>query len=207
MQFNSLDAECLARILRWRRDMRHFRPDPIPESTIERLRQSIDLAPSVGNARPWRLIEAQSPAIRAAVRENFVSANAEAITTYAGKQREDYCKLKLEGLDRAPLQIAVFTVIDPEAGHRLGRLSMPETLMQSTAMAIYTLWLTARVNNLGLGMVSIFDPGAMQRSFEVPEDWRFTAYLCIGYAEYDDDLPLLHRAGWQENEPARWEVR
>lgn len=207
MHFDPSDAECLSRLLRWRRDVRHFRPDPIPEPTVALLRQAVDLAPSVGNARPWRFVQAESPALRAAVRENFLAANTDAIATYGGKQREDYCKLKLEGLERAPLQIAVFTVIDPEAGHRLGRMSMPETLMQSTAMAIYTLWLTARVNNLGLGMVSIFDPEAMERSFEVPQDWRFTAYLCIGYAEFDDDVPLLHRAGWQENTATQWEVR
>lgn len=207
VQFSPSDAECLARLLRWRRDVRHFRVDPIPEQTLKLLRQAINCAPSVGNARPWRLVQAESPALRAAVRENFLAANADALAIYAGQKREVYLKLKLEGLDRAPLQIAVFTAVDPEAGHRLGRLSMPETLMQSTAMAIHTLWLTARVNNLGMGMVSIIDPKSMERSFDVPEDWRFTAYLCIGYPEFDDDMPLLHRAGWQENEPVQWEVR
>lgn len=207
MRFTTSDAECLSRLLRWRRDVRHFRPDPIPAPTLARLQEAIDLAPSVGNARPWRLVQAESPALRAAVRENFLAANACALETYSGQKREDYLKLKLEGLDRAPLQIAVFTVIDPEAGHRLGRLSMPETLLQSTAMAIHTLWLTARVNNLGVGMLSILDPRSMERTFAVPEGWRFTAYLCIGYAEFDDDVPLLHRAGWQENIPTQWEVR
>lgn len=174
---------------------------------MQLLRQAVDCAPSVGNARPWRFVQADSPALRAAVRENFLTANAEALATYKGQKRELYCRLKLEGLNRAPLQIAVFTAMDPEAGHRLGRLSMPETLMQSTAMAVHTLWLTARVNNLGMGMVSIVDPEAIERSFDVPEDWRFTAYLCIGYSEFDDDQPLLQRAGWQDNQTAQWEVR
>lgn len=207
MQFSPSDAECLARLLRWRRDVRHFRTDPVPEPIVQRLRQAVDCAPSVGNARPWRFVQAESPELRSAVRENFLAANAEALATYEGQKRDLYLKLKLEGLDRAPLQIAVFTAMDPEAGHRLGRLSMPETLMQSTAMAIHTLWLAARVNNLGVGMVSILDPKAMERCFEVPEDWRFTAYLCVGYSEFDDDQPLLQRAGWQHNETVQWEVR
>jgi 5,6-dimethylbenzimidazole synthase len=207
VQFTSSDAECLGRLLRWRRDVRHFRSDPIPVQTITLLREAIDFVPSVGNARPWRLIQAESPPLRAAVRENFLAANADALATYEDERREQYLRLKLEGLDRAPLQIAVFTVCDPEAGRRLGRLSMPETLLQSTAMAIHTLWLTARVNNIGMGVVSILDPRAMGHTFEVPEDWRFTAYLCLGYAEFDDDVPLLHRAGWQENEATHWEVR
>jgi 5,6-dimethylbenzimidazole synthase len=207
VQFTASDAERLDQLLRWRRDVRHFRPDPIPEATVALLREALGFAPSVGNARPWRLIQVESRALRSAVRENFLTANAKALETYQGEQREHYLRLKLEGLDRAPLQIAVFTVCDPEAGHRLGRVSMPETLLQSTAMAIHTLWLTARVNNLGMGLVSILDPRAMERTFEVSKDWRFTAYLCLGYAEFDDDAPLLHRAGWQENKPTDWEVR
>jgi len=31
--------------------------------------------------------------------------------------------------------------------------------------------------------------------------------LCIGHPEREDDTPLLHRAGWQQNVPTRWERR
>ena len=76
---------------------------------------------------------------------------------------------------------------------------MPETLEQSTAMAVYTLWLAARAENVGLGMVSILDPDAMTQLFAAPADWRFSAYLCLGYPlRADDDTPLLHRVDWQE---------
>ena len=84
---------------------------------------------------------------------------------------------------------------------------MPGTLHDSTAMAIYTLWLMARVENLGLGMVSIFAPEEMETLFRVPNGWEFSAYLCIGHPEFTDDTPLLHRAGWQENLTHPWETR
>ena len=141
------------------------------------------------------------------MRENFAAANADAAGLYENDQRATYLKLKLEGLEIAPLQLAIFTEIDPEAGHGLGRQSMNETLMQSTAMAIHGMWLTARALNLGLGMVSILDPAEMEALLETPTSWRFTAYLCIGHPAAHDDTPLLHRAGWQQNTSTLWETR
>lgn len=207
MRFDEIQAATLESILRWRRDVRHFRRDPVDEALLARLVEVMALAPSVGNARPWRVIRAEDPGLRAAVRADFQRCNQAAAADYAGEQAAAYRALKLAGLDAAPVQLAVFTHIDPAAGHGLGRRTIPETLRQSTAMAIHTLWLAARAANLGMGMVSILDPGAMERLFAVPQDWAFTAYLCLGHAEWDDDTPLLHRAGWQENAPTRWEVR
>jgi 5,6-dimethylbenzimidazole synthase len=207
MRFDEMQAATLESILRWRRDVRHFRRDPVDEALLAQLAEVMALAPSVGNARPWRVIRAEDPGLRAAVRADFQRCDQAAAADYAGEQATAYRALKLAGLDAAPVQLAVFTHIDPAAGHGLGRRTMPETLRQSTAMAIHTLWLAARAANLGMGMVSILDPGAMERLFAVPEDWAFTAYLCLGHAEWDDDTPLLHRAGWQENAPTRWEAR
>lgn len=187
--------------------MRHFRPDPVAEAVLSRLRAAMDCAPSVGNARPWRVIRVTDPALRAAVRADFLRCNADAAGAYDDATRAEYLALKLAGLDAAPVQLAVFTVTDPAAGRGLGRRTLPATLRQSTAMAIHTLWLAARAENLGLGMVSILDPGAMERLFAVPEGWEFSAYLCLGWPEFTDDTPLLHRTGWQENAATVWEER
>ena len=207
MQFTPDESATLLRILRWRRDMRHFRPDPVDEAVLERLRATMDCAPSVGNARPWRVIRVDDAGLRASVRANFSRCNAEAAKLYCGEKHAEYLALKLAGLEIAPVQLAVFTVTHPEAGHGLGRQTLPETLRQSTAMAIHTLWLAARAENLGLGMVSILEPHDIEALLGVPEDWEFAAYLCLGHPEFMDDTPLLHRTGWQENSETEWSRR
>lgn len=207
MEFGPRQAATLAEIMLWRRDVRHFLTDPVPETVLERLRLAMDHAPSVGNARPWRVLRVESPDLRGAVRAEFERCNQDAAAHYAGPQAEAYAKLKLAGLDAAPVQLAVFTDTDPEAGHRLGRATMDLTLQQSTAMAIFALWLAARAENLGVGAVSILMPRVMERLFKVPERWEFSAYLCIGKPAFTDDTPLLHRAAWQENEETVWERR
>src|SRR5690606_19300168 len=149
MEFGPEDRATLDRILRWRRDIRHFRPDPVPEPLLDELRAAMELAPSVGNSRPWRVVRVETPALRDRIRAEFQRCNTEAASHYRGQQRQEYDALKLAGLDRAPVWLAVFTRLDPSEGHGLGRATMPQTLQQSTAMAIMALWLAARARNLG----------------------------------------------------------
>ena len=117
MEFTAADSATLLRILRWRRDVRHFRPDAVDEAALDRLRATMDCAPSVGNARPWRVIRVEDTALRAGVRANFRRCNDEAAQIYSGARQAEYRALKLAGLEVAPVQLAVFTELDPAAGH------------------------------------------------------------------------------------------
>jgi 5,6-dimethylbenzimidazole synthase len=207
MHLTKEHRDALNDVLQWRRDVRHFLPDPVDPGVMDRLRAAMDLAPSVGNARPWRVIEVASPALRADIIANFEAANTSAGAIYDDDQQSDYFALKLAGLRDAPVHLAVFTAADPDEGHGLGRQSMPEMLAYSTVCAIHTLWLAARAENLGLGWVSILDPTAVARTLGTPDHWHLTGYLCLGKAAQDDDTPLLHRVDWQQNTASHWQKR
>lgn len=204
MELTQAHRDALSDVLQWRRDVRHFLTDPVPQDTLDRLRAAMDMAPSVGNARPWRVLQVTTPALRSAVIANFEQANAAAAVIYDDDKRAAYDQLKLAGLRDAPVHLAVFTEQTPDEGHGLGRQSMPEMLSYSTVAAIHTLWLAARAENLGLGWVSILDPSGVARILDVPESWELTGYLCLGKATADDDTPLLDRKGWQANTPTAW---
>lgn len=206
MEFDTPDDATLQEVLTWRRDVRHFKTDQIPQDEIDQLRASMDAAPSVGNARPWRVVQVQSSGKRQAIIDNFESANTKAAAQYTDQKRKDYLALKLAGLRDAPVHLAVFTDLEPAAGHGLGRQTMPEMLAYSTVIAIHTLWLSARALNIGVGWVSILDPKAVEGLLEVPNTWKLTGYLCVGYPEFQDDTPLLHQKGWQENTQTQWEI-
>ena len=185
-------------LLVWRRDVRHFRTDPLAPHLLDELIARAELAPSVGNSQPWRWVRVDSPEARARVRGNFLTCNAEALEGYSGERARSYARLKLSGLDDAPVQLAVFTDHGSDQGHGLGNRSMPETLDYSTVTAVATLWLAARARSVGVGWVSILDAGSVADDLDVPDSWRLTAYLCLGYPIDDDDVPELERAGWQE---------
>ena len=207
MEFLPAQADTLNDILRWRRDVRHFRTDPVADCAIDQLRAAMDLAPSVGNSRPWRVMQVKDQTLRDQVQDIFESCNREAATDYDEATRAEYVRLKLAGLRAAPVHLAVFTDTAPTEGRGLGRRTMPETLQFSTVMAIHTLWLAARAENIGLGWVSILAPTAIHALLGAPDSWIFTGYLCLGYAEFADDRPLLHRTGWQCDTPTQWTER
>jgi 5,6-dimethylbenzimidazole synthase len=186
----------------WRRDVRRFRGDPLPPGTLQRLIETACLAPSVGLSQPWRFVLVDDPARREAVRADFAACNAQALASYAGERAPRYAALKLEGLREAPHQLAVFCECATQVGHGLGRRTMPETAEYSVVAAISTLWLAARAEDIGMGWVSILDPARMAPLLDVPDDWRFIGYFCLGYPQNEDDRPALERAHWEARRDA-----
>jgi 5,6-dimethylbenzimidazole synthase len=184
-------------LLRWRRDVREFRRDPLPPETFERLVAHTHLAPSVGLSEPWRFVLVETPAARAEIRENFRRANAAALGRQEGERAALYARLKLEGMDQAPVQFALFVDPETEQGHHLGRLTMPETAAYSAVSAIFIVWLAARMEGLGLGWVSILDPAEVVAALAVPAHWTLVGYFCLGYPAHPDDRPALERVGWE----------
>jgi 5,6-dimethylbenzimidazole synthase len=184
-------------LLKWRRDVRHFRTDPLPDGMLEELVERACLAPSVGNSQPWRFVAVESPGCRAAIRAEFEACNAEALRSQPKERAEAYAALKLAGLVEAPVHLAVFCDEATEAGHGLGRATMPETLRASAMGAVFALWLAARARGVGVGWVSILRAGGVAEILETPPGWSLVAYLCLGYPGAEDDTPELERRGWQ----------
>ncbi|MGE4219545.1 MAG: 5,6-dimethylbenzimidazole synthase [Alphaproteobacteria bacterium] len=186
----------------WRRDVRRFRTDPLPDGTVERLIGEACLGPSVGLSQPWRFVLVDDPARRAAIAANFAAANAAALAAQDDDHAGLYARLKLAGLAEAPVQFALFADRGTLQGHGLGRMTMPETVEYSAVAALVTLWLAARAEGIGLGWVSILDPATVAAALDVPEDWRFVGYFCLGRPAEEDDTPELARAGWENRRPA-----
>jgi 5,6-dimethylbenzimidazole synthase len=190
-------------LITWRRDVRRFRREPLAQGTLERLIERACLAPSVGLSQPWRFVIVEDTKRRAGVRACFEACNAQALGAQAPERAARYARLKLAGLDDAPVHIAVFADRDTAQGHGLGRLTMPETIDYSVVMAIHTFWLAGRVEGIGVGWVSILDPARVAAILEIPATWTFIGYLCVGYPNEEHDVPVLEREGWEKRRAAR----
>jgi 5,6-dimethylbenzimidazole synthase len=191
--------EQLYTLFSWRRDVRRFLPTPIPLNTLDRLLDLACLAPSVGLSQPWRFITVDDASRRAAIRVEFERCNADALAAEPHERAAHYARLKLAGLDEAPVHVAVYADSATTQGHGLGRRTMPETIAYSAVMAVHTLWLAARAEGIGVGWVSILEPSRIAAVLDVPSNWTFIGYLCLGYPQQQDDVPAL--------EPQRWECR
>ena len=194
-------VSALEQLVRWRRDVRRFRTDPVAKDVLDHVLRLADLSPSVGNSQPWRVLKVEDAGQRRAVRANFEAARSASAARYDGEKAGLYASLKLAGFDAAPIHLAVFCDHGSQQGHGLGQQTMPEALEQSCTCMITVLWLAAREAGLGLGWVSILDPVAVCQTLEAPPGWKLVGYLLLGWPEEEHLDPELERHGWQVRTP------
>ena len=137
-----------------RRDIRKFRPGPVPDEVLLRILDAAHHAGSVGFMQPWNFIVIRDLGPRALVKEIFERENARAAENYSGEQQTLYRSLKLEGILESALNLCV-TCDRSRGGKVLGRNTVLETDLFSTCLAVQNLWLAARAEGIGIGWVSI----------------------------------------------------
>jgi 5,6-dimethylbenzimidazole synthase len=201
LRFDETFRAQLRELFIWRRDVRRFSSEPLPQGALERLLRLACLSPSVGLCQPWRFVVVGDQHRRKAVIDQFKRCNAEALGCYSGALADCYASLKLAGLEEACCQVAVFSDRATLVGHGLGRKTIPEMAEYSTVAAIYTIWLAARAEGIGMGWLSILDPMEMAEILDVPKDWRFIGYFCLGYPQAEFNHPELDRLGWERRRP------
>jgi len=196
------EREAVYKVMRNRRDIRHFLPDPIPDAVLRRILEMAHLAPSVGFMQPWNFLLITSPKIRQQVKVLFEEANARELARITSPERRDlYPRLKLEGILEAPLNLAVTCDGRRDAPFVLGRAPMPQTDLFSTCLAIQNLWLAARAEGVGVGWVSILDKEATEQLLRLPPGVQLVAYLCVGYPTEFRPRPMLEEVGWKQRQP------
>lgn len=195
--FSPAEKQALYDIIAHRRDVRdEFLPDPIEPATLRRVLQAAHAAPSVGLSQPWSFILIRDPARRRRVKDAFRKATAEAAAMFPEGRRADYNALKLEGIEKAPLNICV--TCDRERGGPvvLGRTHNKDMDLYSTVCAVQNLWLAARAEGIGVGWVSIFNEADLRPVLGLPDHVAIVAYLCVGYIDRTYTGPELAARGW-----------
>ncbi|MSQ27431.1 MAG: 5,6-dimethylbenzimidazole synthase [Dehalococcoidia bacterium] len=183
-----------------RRDIRRFRPDPVPDELLRRILEAAHHAPSVGFMQPWDFIVIRDKPIREQVKALFERERQAAACFFDEPQRSQYLALKLEGILDAPLNVCV--TCDPtRAGIVLGRNAIPETDVYSTCCAVENLWLAARAEGVGVGWVSILKLPQLPALLNIPPYVIPVAYLCVGYPESFPERPVLEQVGWRRRMP------
>ncbi len=200
--FTEAERDAVYRAIFERRDVRrNFLPTRISDRVLMRVLTAAHHAGSVGFMQPWDFVVIRDRAIKSAVKQLFLKANAEASTRYQGNRAALYRNLKLEGIEEAPINIGVTCSRQRGGPHVLGRTKVRDTDLYSTCCAIQNLWLAARAEGIGVGWVSILDHNALKRVLGVPKRVKVLAYLCLGYVSDFAMKPDLATAGWRERIP------
>jgi nitroreductase len=142
-----------------RRDIRDFRPDPIPENALREILESAIQAPSAGNVQDWHFILVKSPRTKkllagAALKQGFVA--------------------------EAPLVIAVCSDLD-RVSSAYGERGKSLYSIQNTSAAIENLLLAAWERGLGTCWVGAFNEQRIREILVLPGNVRPLALIPLGY--------------------------
>lgn len=182
-----------------RRDIRRFRPEPLPDELLARLLGAAHQAPSVGLMQPWRFIVIRDERTKAAM-QGHVSRERLVQSDFMDERARQYLDLKLEGIREAPVSIVV--CCDRMPGREvLGRHTIRDTDLYSTCLAIENLWLAACAEGAAIGWVSFYEEDALRGLLAIPEHVVPVAWLCVGYPDERPVRPGLEAAGWGRRHP------
>ena len=198
-RFSDAERAAVYRAIAERRDMRHFRPDPVDPATLYRLLQAAHRAPSVGLMQPWRFLRITDTVLRRRIHALVEQERAQTALAL-GEREQEFLRLKVEGILECG-ELLVAALMDGRERHVFGRRTLPEMDLASVACAIQNLWLAARAEGLGMGWVSLFDPAALAQLLGIPAGGKPVAILCLGHVEAFYPRPMLEQEGWIQGRP------
>ena len=196
MKFNKKDLKTLTNIIASRRDVRgnNFINKKISSKKLNIILQSALNAPSVGFSQPWKFIivdKDKQDLVYTHFKKSFEKSKKKFI------DRPLYSSLKLEGIKESDINIAVY--YKKSSSNTLGQTYMKRTGEYSVFCAILNMWLTARALNIGMGWVSILKPKKINKIFNMNKNqYKFIAYLCLGYTKEFYDEPELKKLKWNK---------
>jgi nitroreductase len=185
-------------LLRARRSVRRFRPEPAPSETILRLIDAAILAPSASNKQPWRFfvvekratIDAMADAVREAV--DTIAAHVPPESVDAFRAYGDY----FVRFQAAPTVIVpihrghtvlshlVGPQLDVDARARIEAMERDSGLV-GTSLALMALLLTA--HELGLGASAMTGPlvaeHRLREILSIPASWGIVALVPVGWPD------------------------
>ncbi|MDQ1720796.1 MAG: nicotinate-nucleotide--dimethylbenzimidazole phosphoribosyltransferase, partial [Pseudonocardiales bacterium] len=188
----------LHQVIGARRDIRRYRPDPVPAGLLRELLAAGHQAPSVGHSQPWRFVVVTEQATRDRAvllsdRERLRQAEL-----LEPDRRARLLDLQLEGIREAPVGIVVACDRRVAAAGVLGRAGFADADLWSCACAIQNIWLAARAAGLGLGWVTLFQPADLAELLGLPDGVQTLGWLCLGWPDERPPDPGLERAGWSQ---------
>jgi len=151
----------LYEVVRTRRSVREYRPDPIPQEVLTRVLDAARIAPSGSNRQPTRLIvvtddETKQKLVPMCHDQAFV-ATAPVVVVACGRD------------------------IKYNRGEWMGRYAM----IVDVVIAVDHLTLAARAEGLGTCWIGSFSNAALKESFSLPEDVDVVAVTPLGYPKGD----------------------
>ena len=193
--------------MRERRSIRRFRPENLPEGTLDRLMEAARWAPSASNRQAFRFMAIEQPETRARMAELVRAAVRTSVERLPAEERaaaaaytEDFVRF-----EHAPLVLVAYYRTGNVLGERLGLPPERDVgAIASVSAAIMNLLLAAHA--LGLGACWMTGPlvagSELETYLGIPSGWILSAVMPVGFPDENPPAParrstshLLVRSG------------
>jgi nitroreductase len=159
-----IPPESLLALLKGRRSIRRYRPDPVPDEMVEQLLEAGRWAPSASNRQPWAFIVIRDETIRRQV-----------------AQHAAYYFIRWAHVGEAPLLI----VLCGDGQNRIYR----RFLHEDVGLAGGQIMLQAKALGLGSCWIGALDRKAIADILKVPEHMEIVGLLTVGFPAEDPPPP------------------
>ncbi len=175
-------------LLRGRRSIRHYAPEPPAAAVLQRIFACVAYAPSAHNRQPWRFLVISDCNLKVKLAEAMGARLA------ADRRRDGDPELAIRTdversfrrLTGAPVVILVAMTLAEMDRYPDGPRAHAEWLMavQSTGMAGQNLLLAAEAEGLGACWICapLFCEPEVKHALSLPDDWQVQGLVTLGYA-------------------------
>jgi F420 biosynthesis protein FbiB-like protein len=173
-------------LLLTRRSIRRFKPDPVPDSVIQRILTTAIHAPSAHNLQPWRfvLVPPSAPGVRTRLGAALTAAMRRDMAAEGLPQIEIETRVarSLRRLNEAPVVIVLCRDVHAVREHRVQDEIMA---IQSVANAGTYLLLAAHAEGLGGNWICwpLYAQAETRSALGLPENWEPQAMFFLGYPD------------------------
>ena len=157
---DNISAEAVLALLKSRRSIRRYKPDPVPDEMIDQLLEAGRWAPSASNRQPWALIVVRDEAIRQQIAQDGGAYF-----------------LRWAHVAEAPLLI----VLCGDARNRIYR----QFLHEDVGLAGSQIMLQAKALGLGTCWIGGLDRRAVAGTLKVPDHIEIVGLLTVGFPAED----------------------
>lgn len=203
---SDIDDGWFWQLIRGRRSVRRYLPDPVERSLLEMLLTAAIWAPSAHNRQPWRFCVVTTDPVKQELSDRMgdrwrADLGADGVDEAIIERRVRISHARITG---APALVAASLSLEGMDDYPDRRRQEAEWLMavQSTALACQNLLLAAQQYGLAACWMCapLFVPDLVRDALDLPESWHPQALITLGYAAEEkqrDRLPLAERVMWR----------
>jgi nitroreductase len=164
--------------IKTRRSVRHYKPDPIDDKTVQTVLESAHWAPSWSNNQCWRFIVVRDPQTKGKIADTLtkIMIDTEMVENAAGAS-----------IKQAPVLI-VLCAEKGQAGYNPDGTTTTDKgkywFMFDVALAMQNLTLAAHASGLGTVIIGAFDSIEVEHLLDVPDGFAVVAMTPLGMPEH-----------------------